>query len=359
MSRLEVPWQKFTEEEVQTLISMLFHSTGHHVQNLHYADKANEKGADIIISKGAATVAIAVKIKPTHKDIYQMMELADRKEKSKVYVYIQTPSAKFAEAMGRYKGEIQFWNQTRLNSEFKKRNLFFMANLIFENSAVYETMGTVRHLLLNLLRKNMKSRKKKARAVGQDYFMLWRLKDIAVTINQTSNMLLSLFEQNLPFKNSKLNEYFLGSFQEFLDTLEEKIGSFPRCFIQFYAKNERLVDNSVIERRSRSHWLWVASFRPMNNLYVLEKSLNEAVEERELFGHGGRLARGKLDRRTQQFLDDKAKSNDVWEAIAAQMKHLHLFGMGVEAVIDDIVNEYHGDWDSLSNLEEHSPFSRD
>jgi len=349
---IKIPWQKFNEEEIQTLIAIFFHSLDYHIKELHKSDRANEKGADLVVYNDKEKIAIAIKVKPDRADCYQLIELSQRKEKRKIYVHIETPTGKFLDAMKKHGKNIEFWDTKKLTQFFIENNLYFTANIIFENHHVYEIIDTIIYFLYKLRQDCEKIKKKKFKQIDKKSFMiLWRLKDMAVTLHQTNTMLLSMFEEKVHSTDLNLNKNFLSLFLNYLDALETKLNSFWHYFAFFYSKNKELVDNSIIEQYTRSHWIYLASFKPHNNLYTIKNNLEEAIKEKKAFDNLSK----NLDTEFQKKKIEEIKSqhlntNEVWEAMHHQIHGFMIVGDGLECIIDDIIKEYFGDYFILGNL---------
>jgi len=347
---LIIPWDKFREEEIQALIEMLFYSLDYTTKNLHKSDRANENGADLVVSKDKETIAIAVKIKPNQKDRYQLVELSRRKEKKKIYVYIQTPTKKFQDTMDTDGKDVDLWDKKKLNEFFVQNNLYFTANVIFENSEIYKNIESLSYLLFNLW-KNSKERKKEkfAQLDKKNFALLWRLKDDAVTIHQANKLMISMFQEPMKFNNREFDEYFYRIFLNYLDRLSMKSSLFISYFSEFFNSNKNLVYNSIIENSTRSHWIWLASFKPLNCYEHMKKSLKRAIQEREsleeLIKDDDDSNKGELEKHCEEI----SKSNSVWKAMLKQTESLMIIGMAIEGLIDDIIEEYYDDNQFLIN----------
>lgn len=348
---IEIPWKKFSEEEIQTFIAMLFHAMEYNLEELHKSDRANECGADIVAKKGEESIAIAVKIKPDQQDRYQLIELSERTEKKKVYIHIQTPTKKFLDVIEKYKGKVEIWDIIKLNKFFMEKNPYFAASIIFDNHTINKQLDLIQYILFGLWTKSKTMKKKDINQIDKESFaMLWRLKDLSVTLYQTNNLIAHLFETPINMKEEELNAHFLKIFYNYLDLLESKIYAFSIAFTQFYSKNKALVNNSVIEQRQRSHWFWIGAHKPLNNLSRLKKELNESIEHKRLFEDIDKeLQNAPKTKELKDYEEEIAKCNSIWQAIHDKLKELMVFGMGVESFVDDIASEYFRDHDFLNN----------
>lgn len=351
---ISIPWDKFKEEEIHSLLALLYSSLGYSVDHLHKSDRANEEGADIVVKKGRDIIAFAVKIKPSHVDRYQLLELSRRTEPRKVYVYIQTPTKKFHDSMKTDGKGVEFWDTNKLNEIFVSENLFLTAHIIFENHNLHKNLKKIQEHLINLWLMSKKKKKRRVKRITRDsFFTLWRLKDIAVTLHKTNELALEVFENPVNFKNRKLDEHFLWMFLGYLDRLEEKSSVFLLHFLQFFKNNKNLVYNSIIKQSDRSHWITLARYKPLNNLIdidkVLEKSINMEKAFRKLQESTAKTTPEISKTLKEQITSNK--SNIVWKAIEVEARILFLFGYALEEIIDDIIKEYFKDYDTLDYME--------
>lgn len=87
----EIPWKDFDEVEIQGLLKLHFEDLGYKVIWRHRQDPANEEGVDLecIRKTPANRVVIAVKKKPKHDDISQVLELSNTDANRRIYVYVE------------------------------------------------------------------------------------------------------------------------------------------------------------------------------------------------------------------------------------------------------------------------------
>lgn len=356
-SNLEIQWKKFTEEEIQTLLAMLFHTIDYSVDELHKSDRANECGADLVVKKGNESTAIAVKIKPDTKDRPQLIDLSKRQEKKKLYVYIETPTKKFLD-FTKEQHDVEFWDMNKLNDFFITKNIYFSANIIFDNHPINDEITLIRYILSQLWKRSHNAKKQKIRPINKEsFFVLWRLKDMAVTLHQTNKLIERLFETPINNKNQELNVHFLNIFLDYLTVLEAKISEFLTFFVLFYEKNEELVNNSIVEQHSRSHWLWIAHYQPLNNLRTLREELKDAIRDKKLYADLAKdLENVPEDKELKKYEEEIAKGNDIWQAIHKKLRDLMIFGSGVEEIVDDVVKEYFNDYSILNGMKQFEVF---
>ena len=148
--KIEINWIQFNEEQIQTLIGILFESIDYSIENWHKSDRAREEGADLVVRKSKDSIALAVKVKPTTKDRQQLSDLSRRKEQKKIYVYIKTPSGKFRDSMSEYERIVDFWDEKKLNNFFVTKNLGFTATMIFDSHEISSAIRKAQRTLFQL-----------------------------------------------------------------------------------------------------------------------------------------------------------------------------------------------------------------
>jgi len=352
MSSLSIPWSKFKEEEIHTIICILFNSLKYSIKNLHQADRSNENGADIIVKKGKENIAIAVKIKPNKNDTPQLLELSKRKENRKIYIYTETPTKKFHDFMKLTKDDVDFWDVKKLDDFFRKNNPYFMVNIIFENSELHKNIEAMNWVFFELWCKSRENKKRKFGKINKEsFFYLWRLKDISVTLHQSSNLFLPIVRKPMNFKSQKYDEHFFEIFSDYLEILNRKVRVFLKYFLPFYKKNKILVENSIKEVSSGSHWIYINNFCPMNKLSGLQKVLKKAIDDQKLIEElSKKFPKPKTNKETEKYYRELAKSNSVWQAMDKQVGEILSIGMATEQIVDDIIREYFQDYDYLCML---------
>lgn len=342
MKQMVINWERYKEEEIHTIICLLYLSLDYHVKNLHEADRANEAGADILVEKNGEKIAIAVKIKPDTKDRSQLIELAERTEKKKIYIYIQTPSDKFQKFILKFKEKVDFWDGKKLNDFFREKHPYFMSNIIFDNSVIHRDLETIKYLLFILREKCSKLEKKPIKKLDKNSFLtLWRLKDTAVALHKTNKMIFPLLRTPMNFKNDNFNEHFVEIFLDYLDMIHSNFNLFLKYFMEFYENNKSLVHNGIIRGITTSHWFWIGGFKPMTNIDNLKDSLKKVIDNQKLIEKLKKeFPDEEREKRLKEELFIESKGNDVWKAMEYQADKLELFGKALEIIIDDIMGEY-------------------
>ena len=347
--RIEINWDNFNELQIQVLIAILFHSIGYFPENFHGADPAREDGADLVLKKHNHSIALAVKIKPKNIDRQQLSDLSKRDEDEKIYVYICTPAGKFRNSMGEYEGIVDFWNREKLNTFFVTKNLGFTVSLIFDDSELSQTIRRAQRTLLGLLQKCRKLKKRAPAPLdSQSFKLLFRLKDDGVSLYKTNENVITLLEKPINFKKRDLDEHFSRLFLEYLDILNRRLKSFLNYFDIFYGRNEDLVNNSIIENDGRSHWSQLLHYMPDNSLPALKNELREAIKNDETLNKLKKTS--PPDKELVNSWKERAKNNDVWAVMESRVRNLMIFGAGIEAIVDDIIDEYARHFEKYMNL---------
>ena len=342
MKKMSINWERYGEEEIHTIICLLYQGLEYHVKNLHKADRANEKGADIIAEKDKEKIAIAVKMKPSKTDRDQVIDLSNRLEEKKIYIYIKTPTDSFQNFIKEFSDKIDFWDSKKLNDFFREKHPYFMTNIIFDTSEIYQELEGLKFLLFYLREVCSKLKKEPVKKLNKnDFLVLWRLKDVAVTLYKTNQMISPLLKTPLTFKDDKLNEHFVEIFLNYLEMMYRNFNLFTKHFLEFYEKNKSLVHNGIIRGITTSHWFWIGGFNVTTNLGDLKESLKKAMDNQETMEKLKKeFPDEKRDKRLEKELLIESRGNDVWKAMEYQATKLELFGRALEIIIDDIMGEY-------------------
>ena len=209
---------------------------------------------------------------------------------------------------------------------------------LFLSQKFSETIRESQSTLFKLNKKCENLEKKTPKGLdSQSLKWLFRLKDSGVSLNKTNENVITLLEKPINIKKKGLNEHFLRLFIEYLDILNLRLVSFLHYFELFYNRNEDLVNNSIIENDGRSHWLALLQYRPDNSLPRLKEELREAIKY-------DKVLKTFKKRDTYKELEikrkEQSKNNDVWAVMESRVRNLMIFGAGIEAIVDDIVDEY-------------------
>ena len=293
-TRLRIPWDEYSEEEIQAILKQYFESLGYKVDWLHMEDRRMEKGIDLQCTKRNKSIGIAVKRKPVSSDHRQLVDLVNSKCKRKIYVYVYKPTPTFRVKVERYKKHVEFWNPKLIERTFKKTQvgLCLLYDLYFGNSPFAEKAAAFLTSLHSLVKskKKISSRSFPLKKMGD----LWQLKDSVVSMHKSLGLLLETFEDEAVIAN--INE--IAIFKIFLIALESITFSLHK-FIELWEK--ATADNSLIfqayeEWGDRSNWfsLWhqaadledVSIYRPgimrenFDKLSKIDKKEFDEVEDK-------------------------------------------------------------------------------
>src|SRR6267143_6075864 len=120
-----IPWEEFSEREVQGILKIHFEVLGYDVTWRHHDDPANERGIDLECSreKGHAKVLVSVKKRPKKEALSQIVELSDEPADKRVYVYIGGASQSFRDKIPKFKRRVEFWNEEPLEERLSDTGL--------------------------------------------------------------------------------------------------------------------------------------------------------------------------------------------------------------------------------------------
>jgi hypothetical protein len=260
-------WEKYSEDELRTIVKLYYTNNGFCVDDLHEADKRGEKGADLMIYKSgeAEKTAIALKVKPTKSDIYQLQELAKRTERHKKYIYTQTPSTDFYFELEQYRNRVDFWDTRKLTYEIAVSNPSLAVWLTCSSHPLFACIGQL-NVSLALSYYKWKKKKKfqgKSSVDARFYREVWRLKDDFSSLNKSLRSLQHIFESKLSeaegLPSDPLN--LLCLFERALDSMMtpslEKSNLRISELINDYGK---FISNVIEETSDRSNWMSYPSF---------------------------------------------------------------------------------------------------
>lgn len=342
MQKMNINWSIYTEEQIHLILCLFYQSLEYHIKNLHEADRSHEKGADIVVEKDGENIALAVKLKPTKADRDQVIDLANRSEKKKVYIYINTPTDSFNDFVKEYGNKIEFWDAKKLNDVFREKHPYFMANIIFDNSDIHFELEKLKFLLFYLREICVKLKKSPMKKLDRESFSkLWRLKDTAVALHKTNEAIFPMLRTPLNFKDEKFNEHFIEIFMDYMERQYQDFNLFTKHFLEFYEDNKSLVHNGIIRGITTSHWFWIGGFKIMGDIDSLKASLKKALEDQETIEKLKKdFPNEERDKHLEKELEIEARGNDVWKSMEYQVTKLELFGNALEIIIDDIMGEY-------------------
>ena len=195
----QIPWHKYSEEEIQEVLTLLYRERGYEVYNVHKVDRRGEEGADLECTRPGETdkILIAVKKKPQQKDIKQLNTLANRTVRTKIYVYIEEPSTSFKKALQKVKDKVSFWNSEKLTYEFFSTDVRFYLFMIIENAIEkdsYDITFSFAKFYLDLEKEGTKF-KGPVKADEEMLNLLWQAKDRSVSLHKSLRTLQTLFEE--------------------------------------------------------------------------------------------------------------------------------------------------------------------
>lgn len=292
MLQYSIPWESYSEEEIQEIIAHIFSLKGYQIYNIHKADRSREQGADLECVKIAETnkILIAVKKKPSKKDIYQLNELKKRFNNTKIYVYVQPPSSDFFKEMTVSKDIISFWDSEKLTYELFSLDIRLYMFMIIENYILKESFD-FNYDYISFYNDIKEEDKKELYITKLDYDMiklLWNIKDRSVSVHKSLRLLQDLYDQTIPLEISEkhkiqiINGYLSSLFRlknysilPLIKLLKNYMEKYPNNFTKY-----------CIETEHRSNWL-------------------------HLYNHFPKLLSGYL---IKHFRKDRSKSSD-YEAV--------------------------------------------
>jgi len=281
----QVPWYKYSEEEVQEVLTYLFKRRGYDIYNVHKVDRRGEVGADLECTKPAETdkLLIAVKKKPGKKDIYQLERLTQRESRTKIYVYIGEPSTSFKEAMDEHKGQVSFWNSEKLTLETFNTDTRFYLFLIIENY-IENTSYRMTYSFCKIykaLENGEIEIKKPEKASIELLNLLWNAKDRSVSLHRSLRTLQEVFENvDLSGIDEKTKKSIVNGFLGGLLLLHNNsLKPLELLFQQFLDKYQSIFVQFCKQTKGRSNWMYFLTHVPGLLSGVIVESIEQAEKE--------------------------------------------------------------------------------
>lgn len=281
---ISIPWELYSEEEVQEVLELLFSQRGYDVYNLHKVDRGGEVGVDLECTRKGETekLLVAVKKCPRSKDVPQLRMLASHDVKTKIYVYIKEPSSRFKKEIHNLVNKVSFWDSSKLTSELFNTNLRLYLFLIVENYFEKELFDITMSFCKIYI--NLKKKEPKLTPIKADLEMLnllWNAKDRSASLHKSLRTLQCFFEEvdfsmiDEGTKRSIINAFFMS-----LSQLQK--GSWrplKQLFLKFIRKYPSNFERFCVETADRSNWLYFLTNLPKLSPGYLTRTFREAQQE--------------------------------------------------------------------------------
>jgi len=322
-----IPWHAYSEMEIQSLLKIHFETLGYRVSWRHRDDPSHEKGIDLECVKkdNSQRIAIAVKKKPRHDDIAQVVELAKASANRLVYVYVQGASQSFLDNFRQFSKKIELWDYTKLEEELRLSNLGL--KLVVDNSPAAEAVGKITSSIVRITSANKVTSSSDAN-LEESLRNLWTLKDRAVTIYKCASMLQLILErfQSLDYKDLM---YMVRRGLDFLYVY----GFFPITNVieRLPSGLRRTIKNVHDKDPAGSNWgcLWTyhRGLVP-GNVFAVLRGYEKSEKEMDI-----PLERLKKSDREKllKSLEEIAKN---FQSAAAEFRRIAVWAYGLEATFD-------------------------
>lgn len=275
----QIPWKLYSESEILEVMTEIFKLRGFNVYNIHKTDRRGEEGIDLECTKTGENekLILAAKKKPEKMDIGQLRDFAKSNSTSRIYLYIEEPSAAFKKAMEEYKNRVSFWNAEKLTHELYCTSVRFYLFMVLENTfeeTVFNIIHSFFKVYFRVEKKNVEPPKK---ATKEMLNLLWAAKDRSASLNKSLSNLQYLFEHmNLGEVNEETKETIVSAFLSSIDNLKyENLDQLQSLFSEFLDKYPSNFEQFCKQTKGRSNWTyWASTKRTLSPGYII-KSLEE------------------------------------------------------------------------------------
>jgi len=331
-----IPWEDYSELEIQTLVKMHFEMLDYDVVWRHLDDPANERGIDLECNRKSdkRKVLVAVKKNPKKEALAQVVELADYKADERIYVYIGGAAQSFRDKLSNFKSKVQFWDEKELESRLNETGLTLQLKIA--NSKANEAMLSIMRCILHVIED--KSLGPPSSTPNTDTLeTLWGLKDRAVTIHKCAGMAQLMLEDSSRFGRPSHEE--VQKLVVFILNYIYAYGllSLQRTFEDLSPELQSLLHHVHKKTRIRSNWLELFQYRQGSVPGAVERVHQDFAKER---------AKWKgLDSGT--FEHEKRIPDTSWTHLddaAESFRRLSVWSHGLEGTIDYIYEKcVHGE----------------
>ncbi len=192
-SRTAIPWTKYSEVEIQTILKIHFEDLGYKITWRHLDDASNEKGIDLECFRESdkSKILVAVKKNPKKDALAQLVELKSHPATKRVYVYVGGAVQSFRDQSATFNDSIEVWDEDRLDKQLNATGMTL--NLKVDNSTANDAMFSITKCIYLLTSKPYPEFQTPANP-AEMLEMLWGLKDRVVTVNQNLRMAQDVFE---------------------------------------------------------------------------------------------------------------------------------------------------------------------
>jgi hypothetical protein len=325
-----IPWDDYTELEIQTLLKMHFEMMGYETTWRHRDDPANEKGIDLEFNRKSdgRRVLVAVKKYPKKEALAQIVELADHEANERIYVYAGGAAQSFRDKLGNFSSKVQFWNERELESKLDATGTTLQLRVA--NSKTDEAMFRIMAHILTWIKMKPPTRVS-AKPSVETLETLWGMKDRAVTVNKCAGMAQLMLEDPSRFGQSS-NEQIQSLVMYLLDYLYVYgLRSLEQTIEELSPELQALLYEVHKKTEIRSNWLELYQYRPGPTPSRVER-FHQGFERDQ--------AKWKETERVIKSVTRKEPSEMAESTLAEDASNLFrslgIWAHGLEATIDDL-----------------------
>jgi len=348
MLRYSIPWKDYSEEEVQYFLEYIYKRRGYQVYDIHKADRRGEDGADLeCIKKGESeTLLIAVKKKPAKKDIQQLRDLANREAQSRIYVYVEDPSADFYRELEKTRNKVSFWDASKLTSELFDADPRLYLFMVLENKFYAPTYPT-NWKNISHYRKVIDGEIKIGEPEKMDsdmLLLLWNAKDRSASLFRGLELVQLTFEESMPLKLEKLETISLiNGYLHGLEMLKmNALIPLLECIDRFRTNYPNIFSLYCKQTHGRSNWRMFYHHQPVLLPDLVKEYFENMKEEEEKYA--SRFAEIKKEIEEDETFR-KYTDEDRGYLLGDVARILNHWPFVVETMFDDIFSIcLYGDW---------------
>jgi len=277
----QIPWERYSEEEIQEVLTALFKEKGYEVYNIHKVDRRGEQGVDLECKRPGETdkILIGVKKNPRQKDVAQLNKLVEKTSKTKIYVYVGEPSTAFKRAMEEVKNKVSFWDSEKVTCETFATAVRFYLFMVIENyfeKDVYLITFSFCKFYMGFVEAGPRYGKS-LKADRKMMNLLWHIKDRSASLHKPLRTLQTLFEEMKSFEvEEKTKTSITQAFLKSLSQLQmDSLRPLRELYLEFLKEYPANFEQFCMESKGRSNWKHLLEIKPQ----LLPGYITESFEE--------------------------------------------------------------------------------
>jgi hypothetical protein len=256
-------WQ-IKEEDIHGWLIESYENLDYDCVSFHESGPSLEEGVDVLAQKGKEKVAIAVKIKPSSKDLKQLDRLIKNKYKRKIYVYIKNPSKPFFEKLEglRKKNRVEVLNAQKLHDFLIQTKCTQYVKEYLFSQELFSNIESILRILYDAKETRI------TKVTKSEIPIMWEWKDRAISFHKTAKTIHDYVEPKIRGIVSEDEKGYGSIINEVLDILSymnREAEQLKSVFEKITKTNPELLSSMWRKCRHRSNWCCLLGYLENHN----------------------------------------------------------------------------------------------